>query len=483
MSLKRKAISSVAWTSAQQFGLQTVGFIVSIVLARLLLPADFGIIGIITIFIAVGNNMVDSGLSQSLIRTEDPDETDYSTVFFFNLGGSIAIYLLIFFASPLIARFYDQQILTNIIRVYCLSFIITAFSAVQLTRLTKKMDFRTQLFISLPSLIISGVLGIYMAYKGFGVWSLVWMYLAQSFLNAVQLWLRIRWRPKLCFSKKKFREHFLFGYKLTLSGLIDTTFNNIYPLIIGKFFSTSQVGFYTRADSLKQMPVSNLSSILNKVTYPLFASIQNDDLRLKRAYKEIMQMVIFVLAPTLLFMAVMAEPLFRFLFTEKWIPAVQYFQILCLAGILYPIHSYNLNVLKVKGRSDLFFKLEIIKKGILILVLIFTLRYGIIILIWGQVFTSVIAFFVNTYYTGRFLNYTAIEQLWDILPIIMLSFFCALISYGIDFYIGQFLGLDIYRLVIGFISISVIYIGFSALFKLSAFLSLKKILRKHDTSY
>lgn len=449
MSLRKTAISGLVWTFAQQFGTQGISFLVSIVMARLLLPEEFGLIGMISVFVAIGTSLMNSGLTQSLIRSEKPDQEDYSTVFYFNLMGSIVAYFLLFFSAPLIADFFNQPILVNIIRVYCFSFIINAFSAVQLTRLTKEMDFKTQMTVAIPSLIGSGLLGMFLAYKGYGVWSLVWMSLFQAFLNTVQLWWKTGWKPSFIFNVNKFKYHFRFGYKLTLSGLLDTIFTNIYQIIIGRYFIASQVGFYTRANSLKQLPITNISGALGKVTYPLFASIQNDDLRLKRIYKQIMQMVVFVVAPVLIIMGVLAEPLFRFLFTEKWLPAVPYFQILCLSGILYPINSYNLNILKVKGRSDLFLRLEIIKKILTTLIISFTIQFGIEGLIWGQLFTSIIVLFINTSYTGKFIHYKLIQQTKDILPIILLAGVAGVGVYGLDFIMKSNNYIDLVRLVLG----------------------------------
>lgn len=440
------------------------------------MPAEFGLIGMITVFMGIGQSLIDSGLTQSLIRAREPDQEDYSTVFFFNLGGSITIYGLLYILSPSVAAFYDQEILTDIIRVFSLSFIINAFSTIQLTRLTKKMDFKTQMLVSIPSIIGSGVLGIFVAYNGYGVWSLVWMHLCQSFLKTVQLWYRTKWRPSFMFSVGKFKTHFHFGYKLTLSGLLDTVFKNIYQIIIGKFFMASQVGFYTRANSLKQLPVNNISNALSKVTYPLFASIQNDDVRLKKVYQEIMQVVVFVIAPVLILMGVLAEPLFRFLFTEKWLPAVPYFQVLCLVGILYPIHSYNLNVLKVKGRSDLFLKLEVIKKTLQVAIIAVSLQYGIMGLVWGQLVSSIFAFFINTYYTGKFIHYNSLQQTWDLLPILLLAFFSGVGVWFLDQYAGIHEWLDIFRLaVLGGCGV-IFYLLSAYLFKMKSLQSIKKIL-------
>ena len=474
MSLKKIAISGLVWTFAQQFGTQGVGFLVSIVLARLLLPSEFGLIGMISVFIGIGVSLVNSGLTQSLIRTENPDQKDYSTVFFFNLVGSGIVYLLMFFTAPLIAAFFSQPTLVNIIRVYCLSFIIAAFSQVQLTRLTKEMKFKMQMTIAIPSLVGAGLLGILLAYWGYGVWSLVWMSLFQAFLNSVQLWIKTGWVPSMVFDKKKFHYHFKFGYKLTLSGLLDTVFTNIYQIIIGRYFVAADVGFYTRANSLKQLPVNNISGALNKISYPLFASIQNDNVRLKKAYKQIMQMVIFVIAPVLVIMGVLAEPLFQFLFTERWMPAVPYFQILCLSGILYPLHAYNLNILNVKGRSDLFLKLEIVKKVLVVVIIFVTLQFGIMGLIWGQLISSVAGFFINTHFSGKFLDYNAWKQIKDILPLIILAIIAGGIVWGLDFEIHN--RSDIFRLLIGGSVGAVVYIGISSLLKVESLYEFKKII-------
>lgn len=479
-SLRKTAISSIFWTFSQQFSTQIIAFFLSIVMARILLPEEFGLIGMIMVFINLGQSLKDGGLTQSLIRTDKPTQDDYSTVFYFNLAGSILIYLMIFLGAPFIADFYSQEVLTNIIRLYGLTIIISGFSSIQLTRLTKEMDFKTQMIISIPSLIISGLVGIYLAYSGYGVWSLVWSGIVQAFVNSVQLWWYGKWSPSLSFSMEKFKYHFSFGYKMTLTSILNTTFTNIYQILIGRFFIASQVGFYTRASSVRQLPVTNLSKALDKVTYPLFASIQNDDVRLKRAYKEIMQMVIFIVAPVLIFLGALGEPLFRFLFTEKWLPAVPYFQVLCIAGILFPVHSYNLNILKVKGRSDLFLKLEVIKKIMIIATIVVSFQFGIMGLVWGQVFTSVASLFINTYYTGKFINYTSWDQLKDILPMIVFAAIVGGLMLIIDRQLQETGIFDFYRLIIGgFFGVS-LYLGISWFFTRNVIDSFKRIILKRS---
>ena len=301
MSIKAQALSGVFWSSLQQFSTQIIGFVVSLVLARLLLPSEFGLLAIVGVFASIGAVLVDSGLSQSIIRTVNPTQEDFSTIFFFNLFGSIIIYFIIFFSAPFIASFYQHDILTNLIRCYCIIFIINAFSNIQYTRLSKNMDFKTELKIAIPSLIVSSIVGISMAFLGYGVWSLVFSAIVQSLVGAVQIWFWSKWRPTFVFNKNVFKNHFGYGYKLTLSGILEIIFSNIYIIIIGKLFAPAQLGFYNRADSLKQFPVANISSILNKITFPLFAKIQDDNQKLKNVYKKIMQMVVFIFSGSIIF--------------------------------------------------------------------------------------------------------------------------------------------------------------------------------------
>lgn len=477
MSLKKQAISGVFWTGLQQFGRQGIAFVTSIVLARILSPYEFGLIAMIGIFIALGDSLIKSGLTNSLIRTENINEDDYSTVFIFNMVGSVLIYLIMFLLAPFIANFYKQIELVEIIRWYSLVFIINALSAVQLTRLTKIMDFKTQLIVSLPSIIISSLIGIYMAYANYGVWSLIWSAIIQSLLSTVQVWFYSKWIPNFVFSIEKFKLHFTYGFKIMLSSLLDIIFVNIYTLVIGRFFHPLQVGYYNRANTLQMFPVTNLSMIVNKVSFPLFASIQNDDIRLKEVYRKMMQLVLFIIAPILVLMAVLAEPIFRFLFTEKWLPAVPYFQILCYNGILYPIHSYNLQILNVKGRSDLFLKLEVLKKSLVVVMILITFQFGIYGLLIGSTITSTIAFFINTYFSGKLINYNAFSQIKDLMPILVITSLMGGLIFFSDYFAKNFLS-DFVRIVsLGLLGVG-IFISFSLFFKLNSYIELKSIILK-----
>lgn len=476
MSLKKVAISGMVWTFAQQFSTQLIAFAVSIVLARLLLPAEFGLIAMIAIFMGVGNALINSGLTQSLIRTEDASEIDFSTVFYFNLAGSVLVYFAVYIGAPYIAIFYDQPTLTAIVRVYSIIFIINAFGAIQTTRLTKIMDFKTQMKISVPSLILSSIVGITMAYHGYGVWSLVASAVVKSLAGTIQLWFWAKWVPLWAFSISKFRQHFNYGFKMMLSSLLDIVFSNGYYIIIGKFFAPAQVGYFGRANTLQQLPVSNISAMLDKVTFPLFATIQNDDVKLKSVYKRIMQMVVFLIAPTLIIMAFLAEPLFRFLFTEKWLPAVPYFQIICINGILFPIHNYNLTVLKVKGLSHLFLKLEIVKKIVIVAVIAASLPFGIYGLLYGSVIASIICFFINTHYSGKLIDYSAWQQTKDLIPILFWAFIAGLAVYGLDLGLAAIKIHDFFRLILGTIVGIASFGAFAYFFKLESYKELKTII-------
>ena len=479
MSLKKQTISGLIWTFSQQFSVQVINFMVQIVLARILLPAEFGLIGMLTIFIAIGNSLMDSGMTSSLIRTPDADQRDYSTVFFVNIIASVIIYAILFLCAPFIAEFYNQPILEPIVRVYTLSFVIRAFVGVQTTKLTKEMNFKIQMMMQVPSVIIGGIAGIIFAYQGLGVWSLVWMNLIQSFLFTVQHWFKTGWYPSWIFDKERLKKHIGFGYKLTMSGLLNTIYNNIYNIVIGKFFTATQLGYYTRSQTLQMFPVTNLATALNKVTYPMFASIHNDDVKLKLAYKKLMQQIIFWVAPLMISLIVVAQPLFLYILTEKWLPAVPYFQLLCITGILYPIHAYNLNILNVKGRSDLFLRLEIYKKILITVGIICAVPFGIYGLIFLQIILSVAAFGINTLYSGKMINYPGKEQLKDISPLILNAFLVGAICYPFYLFILKTYHLQepVNILVMGTLY-WVFYLGMSYLFKISALFEFRTLILK-----
>jgi O-antigen/teichoic acid export membrane protein len=477
MSLFKKTLSGLIWSFIQQFSIQVISFIVTVILARILLPEEFGLIAMLTVFIALGNTLLDSGLASSLIRSPDLTQKDYSTVFFFNLAGSIVIYWLVYLLAPLVSSFYNQNSLTLILRVYAIGFIINAFYGVQNARLTKEMNFKMQMTIQIPAVLIGGLLGVLLAVQGYGVWSLVWMNLFQSLLSTIMHWVYSGWIPSLLFDKISFKKHFNFGYKMTLTGLLEILYKNLYVLIIGKYYSVLLLGYYARAESVSQLPVSNISAVINKVTYPMFASINNDDLKLKWVYKKLMQQVLFWNAPILIFLAVIGEPLFTYLFTEKWLTAVPYFQILCFSGIMYPLHSYNLNILKVKGRSDLILKLETVKKSICVVGILCAISFGIYGLLYFQLIFSFLSYYINSIYSGKLINYPISEQINDIMPTIFTSLSIGLLCYMADMIFLKSL-LDILRILLNALFFFVLYIGSSTLLKLTPIHDFKQLILK-----
>jgi teichuronic acid exporter len=423
--LKEKAIKGVSWSVIDNLANAGITFLIGIILARILSPSEFGLIGMITIFIAVSNSIVDSGFSSALIRKVEPKDVDYNTVFYFNMCLGIGLYIVMFFLAPAISRFFKEPSLISITRVMGTILIINAFGIVQRSLLVKEVDFKTQTKISLIASIISGIVGISMALKGFGVWSLVGQQISRQLLYSIFLWVFNTWRPALEFSKESFRELFGFGSKLLISGLIDTIYNNIYYLIIGKFYSAVQLGQYSRAEQFNSIFSSNLTNIVQRVSYPVLCSIQNDDERLKVTYQRVIKVTMLIVFACMLGLAAIAKPLILIMIGVKWLPAVPYLQIICFAGMLQPLQAINLNMLMVKGRSDLFLSLEIIKKAIAVIPICLGVFYGIELMLWGSVFLSFAAYILNSYYSAKLINYSTWAQIKDIYPSFLVSIFVA----------------------------------------------------------
>lgn len=430
-SLKSKTISGMIWTFADLLSNQGLQFIIQVILARLLVPKDFGVMGMITVFIAVSQSFIDSGFTNALIREKDPSQEDYSTVFFFNLFMSIVMYILLFFSANAISVFFKEPQLIQILRVLALVLIINAFGITQRTMLTKKIDFKTQTRINIIASILSGLVAIGFAYRGFGVWSLVVRTLSMQFVQALLFSVSNKWMPSMVFSMSSFKKLFGFGWKLLISGIINTLFQNIYYLVIGRGFSANELGYYTNASKFRDTTSKSITTSVQKVSYPVLSSIQEDDNKLKLGYKKIIKNSVFITFPMMVGLAAVADPLFRLLFGIKWIPSITYFQILCFAGMLFPLHAINLNILQVKGRSDLFLGLEILKKVIslsLIAIILF-LKLGIIGLLWMSVVDSFISYFINSYFSAKLLNYSTIDQIVDITPIFMVTAAMGLLVY------------------------------------------------------
>ncbi|GEM62177.1 lipopolysaccharide biosynthesis protein [Sphingobacterium faecium NBRC 15299] len=479
MGFVSQAKKGVVWTFLQQFSVQLINFVVQIVLARILLPADFGLIAMITIFIAIGQSLSDSGMTSSLIRSKDNTERDYGTVFLTNLAVSIFVYLIVYLIAPFVALFYNQPILTDLLRAFGLVFILSSFYVVQLAKFSKELNFKSQFVYQLPSVFIGATVGIYMAKNGYGVWSLIGLNISQAFSFALILWVFYRWKPKLIFDKSVFRHHFDYGYKLTLSGLLNTIYLNLYRVIIGKRFSPANVGFFTQADSLRLFPVNQLSAVLNKVTFPLFASIQNDDRKLKEAYKSALRLVLSITSAMMLILVLIAKPLFLVVFGDKWLPSVPYFQILCIASIFLPIGTYNLNILKVKGRSDLFLKVEVIKKVIGVISLLVCIPFGIEAIVWSLCLTNIFFAYLNGYFSGKFISYPVLEQLKNSLSIIIVAILPFLsIYYLVNNIVDLSNRNDLYLIFIQALSFIVMYLPLVYIFNKPLLRDLKLVLKR-----
>ncbi len=377
---------------------------------------------ILTIFIAVSNSIVDSGFSNALIRKTDARQIDYNTVFFFNLVVSPALYVVLYLAAPAISRFFKEPLLVEVMRVIGWVLVINALAIIPRTLFVKEVNFKTQTKVSLIASVSSGVIGIGMALIGMGVWSLVGQQLSRQLLNTLFLWIYSTWRPIWEFSVQSFRELFGFGSKLLLSGLLDTVFKEIYSLVIGRCYTSAQLGQYTRASQFNQIFSSNLTTVIQRVSYPVLSSIQDESDRLREAYRKVIKSTMLITFACMLGLAAVAKPLIVILIGEKWMPAVGFLQIICFSGMLYPLHAINLNILQVKGRSDLFLKLEIIKRIIAVGPLILGVLLSIEYMLWGSVFTSLIAYFLNSYYSANLINYPTKEQIKDILPTFLVSF-------------------------------------------------------------
>lgn len=432
-SLKNTAIKGTIWSGIDSIANQGITFIVGLVLARLLTPEDYGLIGIITIFISVFNSIVDSGFSNALIRKVDAGDKDYNTVFVSNMAVSVVLCLTLYLCSPIIADFFARPQLTALLKAMSCIVIINAFAIIQRTILVKRIDFKTQTKVSLISSITSGAIGISMALYGFGVWALVGQQISRQLLNTVFLWVFAKWYPKLQFSIQSFKELFGFGWKLLVSGLIDTTWKQIYQVVIGKCYSPATLGQYTRAEQFSSLCSSNLTTIIQRVSYPVLSSIQDDKAKLKAGYKHIIKITMLVTFSLTLGMAGSAESMIRVLIGAQWLEAVPYLQIICFSMMLYPLHALNLNMLQVQGRSDLFLRLEIIKKFIAVGPILLGIFINIYWMLIGSVFTGLASYYLNAYYSGPALGYSIREQIVDILPSFMIAFTMAATVYAMSF--------------------------------------------------
>ena len=450
-SLKSKTVRGVGWSFADNIASAGVSFLVGLILANLLTPEEYGILAIIMIFIAVSNSIIDSGFSSALIRKTDCKPIDYNTTFYFNLGVSIILYFILYITAPYIAEFFHEPVLIEVTRVISWILIINALAIIPRTMFVKSIDFKTQTKVSLISSVFSGIIGIGMALYGMGVWSLVGQQLSRQLSNTLLLWIYCSWKPAWEFSTQSFKDLFGFGSKLMLSGLIDTLWKEIYYIVIGKFYSSAQLGQYTRAGQFSTIFSSNLTTVIQRVSFPVLSSIQDDPIRLREGYRRIIKISMLVTFSCMLGLAAVAKPMILILIGEKWTPAITYLQIICLSSMLYPLHAINLNILQVKGRSDIFLKLEIIKKIIGVGPILLGVFYGIEPMLWGSVVTSIISYYLNSYYSAQMIQYSTWSQIKDILPTFFIAAIVAIIMWSLTLFNLSMWLLIILQICIGII--------------------------------
>ena len=463
--LKKKAISSLIWRFLERCGAQGVSFIVSIVLARLLEPEVYGTIALISVFTAILQVFVDSGMANALIQKKDADELDFSSVFFFNLTMCLALYLLLFFCAPLIASFYNNAELIPVIRVLGITLLISGVKNVQQAYVSRTMQFKRFFFATLGGTIGAAVVGIAMAYIGFGVWALVAQTLFNSMTDTVILWITVKWRPRLLVSFRRLKGLLNYGWKLLVSGLLHTIYINLRSLMIGKFYTAQDLAYYEKGQSFPSFVVTNINSSIDSVLLPTMSGVQDNRETVKAITRRSIVTSSYLMWPMMVGLAAVAKPLVLLLLTEKWLPAVPFLQITCFALGLEPLQTANLNAIKAMGRSDIFLKLEIVKKAIAITILFLFMRFGVLAIAVSGLVYSVIAAMFNSYPNRKLLGYSYFEQIRDILP----SFLLALVMGAVIYLITLIPMPTVLILTVQILVGVIIYAGVSCVLKLEPF--------------
>ncbi len=474
-SLKQKTISGLFWSFIETASSQFIGFVSTIILSRLLLPSDFGLIGMTVVITALAQIFADGGLSQALIRKQNCSDSDYSTVFFVNILIGISIYFLIFILAPYISFFFNQPELTFIIRVISISIPINSFGIIQRTLVTKNINFRVQALITFTSSVFAFGIAIVLAYRGYGVWSLVFRSIISQCVMVILLWLVNKWRPRFVFSKKSFCELFGFGSNLLFIYTIATLFKNAYNVIIGKFYNTTVLGYYTNADQMTGLPAGILSTLFNKVAYPVLSIKQDDNVDLKNNIRYLLKPLLLVSFTFMLLLFAISKSLIPLLFGEKWIMSIPYFQILCIAYMPSILHASNQLIMNVKGKSNLFLITEIIKYVLFIPIVFIGIKFGVIVLIIGFALHFWIGFIVNAIFSKKLINYSVSEQIKDLSGPLLFACIISAITYSSAFLFRDFdyLSIILLQLVVAF-CIGIILFKYVKLFNYNDFFVLIK---------
>lgn len=473
-NLKQQTKKGLYWSFFNQFANYGMQFCVGIVMARLLSPSDYGITALPAVFMAVAYIIQNGGLSGALIRKTDLSEKDLSTAFYYSISVGIVLYVVMFFSARWIADFYNTPVLVPLIRVTALGFLWGPLGTPQNVILNRKLDFKTPTKISIISRIVSAIVGISMAFIGYGLWALVISGLLSSFLSLIMNWYVVRWIPKAGWSKDSFKYLWDYGNKMMASSLLDTLYNNIAPVFIGKFYSPAELGVYNRAQGYAMMPSQNVTGVIQGVTFPVLSKMQNDNEALAHNYRRMLKATAFIIFPIMMMLSALARPLVITLVTAKWESCVILLQIICFQFMWYPVHAINLNLLQVKGRSDLFLRLEIIKKIVGVSILAITLPHGLIVFCCGSVVSSLIALVINTYYTGKLINVGYFKQMRDLLPIVLLGLVMFAMIHLSNYLIPNML----LQIICGGILGAIVYIGGAILLKFSELDDVKYMLKR-----
>ena len=461
----KKILVNFIWRFAERCGAQLVTFIVSIVLARILAPEDYGTIALITVFTTILQVFVDSGLGTALIQKKNADDMDFSSVFYFNFIVCIILYICMFFSAPFISKFYNDNSLTPVIRVISLTIVISGVKGIQQAYVSKYMMFKRFFFSTIGGTIFSAILGIILAYEGCGVWALVAQQLSNTAIDTLILWLTVKWRPKRIFSWKRLKALLSFGWKLLLSSLLDTCYSNLRNLIIGKLYSSADLAFYNQGDKFPKVIVTNVNTSIDSVLLPTMSGAQDNRERVKNMTRRAIKTSTYIMAPFMMGLAFCAEPIVRLVLTDKWLPCVVFLRIFCITYMFWPVHTANLNAINAMGRSDWFLRLEVIKKIMGMIILLSTMWFGVKAMAYSSLLTSVLSQIINSWPNRKLLNYGYLEQVRDFAPGIILAGFLGLCVY----IIGYIPLNDGATLIIQIIVGAAIYIGMSAVLKLEEF--------------
>lgn len=462
---KNNVVKNFIWRFAERCGAQLVTFIVSIVLARILVPEDYGTIALVTVFITILQVFVDSGLGTALIQKKEADDLDFSSVFFFNFAVCIILYIGMFIAVPFIAEFYNDSSLTSVVRVISLTIVISGVKGIQQAYVSRNMMFKRFFFSTLGGTIFSALFGIVLAYQGFGVWALVAQQLSNTAIDTLILWLTVKWRPKLMFSWNRLKTLLVFGWKLLVSALLDTCYNNLRNLIIGKMYSSADLAYYNQGDKFPKVIVTNINTSIDSVLLPTMSSAQDDRERVKNMTRRAIKTSTYVMAPLMMGLAFCSVPIVHLVLTDKWLPCVPFLRIFCVTYMFYPIHTANLNAINAMGRSDWFLRLEVIKKIVGMAILLSTMWFGVMAMAYSLLLSSVLSQIINSWPNRKLLGYGYLEQIRDIAPAIILAVIMGICVY----FIGYIPLPTIVTLIIQIVAGAIIYIVLSAILKLEEY--------------